>query len=146
MNPFQPREIPHGCIDPVFDKFLYTQLGEESNGMQVSVLSVLARQNVDPWEVAQQLTSLSREPAIRFLTPFLAHVSTGSPNRIAPDELAARLITMLPLQHAANGKPGISSIEQPRAQSVLIVGYVRLVVALALLMLFSRLLFSAFSP
>jgi hypothetical protein len=146
MIPFLPREIPQGRIDPAFDKFLYAQLGEEANGMQVSVLSVLARQNVDPWEVAQQLTSLPREPAIRFLTPFLAHIPTGAPNRIAPEELAARLVTMLPLQHTSNRKPVISSIQQPLAQSVLIVGYIRLVVAFALLILFSHLLFSAFSP
>jgi hypothetical protein len=146
MNPFLPRETPHGWVDPVFDKFLYAQLGEEANGMQVSVLSVLARQNVDPWEVAQQLTSLPREQAIRFMTPFLAHIPTGSPNRIPPEELAARLVTMLPLQDTSNRKPGISSVEQPLAQSVLIVGYVRLFVAFALLILFSRLLFSAFSP
>ena len=147
MNPFLPREtLPQGRIDPVYDEFLYAQLGEEANGMQLSVLSALARQNVDPWEIAQQLTSLPREPAIRFLTPFLAHIPGSAPDGIAPEELAARLVAMLPLQHASDRKPGISNIELPRAQSVLIIDYIRLVVAFALLILFSQLFFSGLSP
>jgi hypothetical protein len=146
MNPFQPRESPQGPIDPVFDKFLYAQLGEEANGMQLSVLSALARQNVDPWEIAQQLTSLPREPAIRFLTPLLAHVSDGAPDRIAPEELAARLVAMLPLHHGSEQKRGFSNIEQPRAHSVLIVGYIRLVAAVALFILFTQLFFPGLSP
>ena len=45
--------------------------------MQLSVLSALARQNVDPWEFAQRLASMPRQPAIRVLTPLLARTPTG---------------------------------------------------------------------
>jgi len=63
-----------------------------SQRMQLSVLSALARQNVDPWEIAQRLTSLPREPAILYLTPLLARTPAGL---AAPQDTAARLIAML---------------------------------------------------
>jgi hypothetical protein len=39
-----------------FEAFLLASIGEDSNdnGLQLSVLSALARQNVDPWEEAAQ--------------------------------------------------------------------------------------------
>jgi hypothetical protein len=35
-----------------FDGFLYARIGEDSNGMLLSVLAALARLDVDPWEEA----------------------------------------------------------------------------------------------
>jgi hypothetical protein len=38
-----------------YNDFLFAPIGEQANGMQLSVLSALARMNVDPWEEAARL-------------------------------------------------------------------------------------------
>jgi hypothetical protein len=147
MNPFQPRDaVPHERIDPVYDKFLYAQLGEEANGMQLSVLSALARQNVDPWEIAQKLSSLPREPAIRFLTSLLACVPDGVPDREAPEVIAARLVAMLPSLATSDRRASRAYSEPQHTQPNLAIARIRLFVAFALLMLFGQLLFSSLRP
>ncbi len=111
--------------------------------MHLTVLSALARQNVDPWEIAKRLTSLPREPAILFLTPLLAHTPVGL---AAPEVTAARLIAMLPSQPAPAAKAGIFSIGQVNAQPDAAISKMWLIVAFALYILFSHLLFAGLSP
>ena len=41
-----------------YDKFLYASVGDDNNGMPLTVLSALARVDVDPWEEASKLTRL----------------------------------------------------------------------------------------
>src|SRR5271166_2425654 len=48
-----------------FDEFLCASIGEEKNGMALSVLSAFARRNVDPWQEAARL----REIAERLIAP-----------------------------------------------------------------------------
>ena len=52
--------------------FLYALIGEEKSGMQLSVLSALARQNLDPWEQAQVWSEASEGVAIRELSSLIA--------------------------------------------------------------------------
>jgi hypothetical protein len=127
----------------MYDEFLYAPLGEEANGMQLSVLSALARQNVDPWEIAQRLTSLPREPAILVLTPLLARTPAGL---AAPQDTAARLIAMLPSRPVPAVKAGIFSIGQVSAQPDAAIDKMWLIAAFALYILFSQLLFTGLSP
>ena len=42
-----------------YNDFLFAPIGEQENGMQLSVLSALARINVDPWEEAARLATMS---------------------------------------------------------------------------------------
>lgn len=42
-------------IGPEFDKFLCASIGEDRNGTMLSVLSALARLDVDPWQEAADL-------------------------------------------------------------------------------------------
>lgn len=51
---------PHG---PEFERFLYASVGEDQNGSIVTVLSTLARLDLDPWEEAAALAALGREAA-----------------------------------------------------------------------------------
>ena len=44
-----------------FDDFLFAPVGEEQNGMMLSVVSALARSDVDPWQEAAKLARLPRE-------------------------------------------------------------------------------------
>ncbi len=76
------------------DAFLMAPVGEDSNnnGMQLSVLSALARQGIDPWEEAAGLSRLPSEAATRKLTSLIAALPDGPSRRLDPGTIAARLI------------------------------------------------------
>ncbi|WP_161601252.1 hypothetical protein [Cereibacter sphaeroides] len=48
---------------PEFERFLYASVGKDQEGGAVTVLSALARLNLDPWVEAADLANLSRERA-----------------------------------------------------------------------------------
>src|SRR5271165_2687878 len=50
-------------IGPEFDEFLCAPIGEDRNGTMLSVLSALARLDVDPWQEATSLARMPREAA-----------------------------------------------------------------------------------
>ena len=45
---------------PEFDDFLYAAIGSDKDEMPLSVLSALARLNIDPWEEAAELSELPK--------------------------------------------------------------------------------------
>jgi hypothetical protein len=78
-----------------FDAFLYAPIGKSNDDMSLSVLSALARQNIDAWEEAATLTQLSRESAIARLASIISSMTMG-PSEPAPAATAARLVALLP--------------------------------------------------
>lgn len=79
-----------------FESFLYAAIGQDNEGMPLSVLSALARRDVDPWEEAAKLTQLPEEKAISELVSLLgasAHAPLAGPDSAT---VAARLIALLP--------------------------------------------------
>jgi hypothetical protein len=54
-----------------FDAFLFAPIGEDSNGMLLSVVSVLARLGVDPWLDAAELARVPEETAALRLAGFI---------------------------------------------------------------------------
>jgi hypothetical protein len=86
-----------------FDDFLFAPIGEERNGMLLSVLSALARLDVDPWQEAAELARLSRENATQRLASLIAAALPDKPLvRLDPGSIAARLIALLPRGAGAN--------------------------------------------
>ena len=81
-----------------FENFLLASIGEDGSdsGMQLSVLSALARQNVDPWEEAASLSILPSEMATQRLTSLIAALPKGRSTCPEPGVNAARLIALLP--------------------------------------------------
>jgi hypothetical protein len=77
-----------------FDRFLYASVFER-HGLPVTVLSALARQNLDPWEEAARLAGLSRDEAIYSLTATIWRTSSEV-SHTAASELARRLVELLP--------------------------------------------------
>lgn len=100
-----------------FDAFLYAPIGEESDGMLLSVLSALARLNVDPWEEAARLGRLPREAATRFLISLIAALPDGSSARADPRAHAERLAALLP-RRASISHPQQSGTVPPTALGV----------------------------
>src|SRR5271155_19523 len=90
------RAIAMPPVGSEFDEFLYASIGEENNGMLLSVLSALARLNVDPWDEASRLARLPREAVIRFMATLIAAQPDGVSARADPEMHARRLSALLP--------------------------------------------------
>jgi len=59
-------------VTDTFDPFLLASVGREENGMEISVLSALARLGLDPWEEAGRLAVLPKNTAIKVITRHLS--------------------------------------------------------------------------
>lgn len=101
------RSASLSTLPSAYDAFLYAAVGESANGALLTVLSVLARQNVDPWEEAADLSRMPHDSAARKLISMI----TASPGQSSTDDQAAaadRLIALLPRRIAAvNGTPKV---------------------------------------
>jgi hypothetical protein len=75
-----------------YDAFLFESLGVEDNGMDLSVLSALARTGVDPWAEAKRLAALPRQAAVTAILKFTGDAETA--RRLA--ELLPRAPAPLP--------------------------------------------------
>ena len=65
--------------------------------MLLSVLSALARLDIDPWQEAAELARLPREAAVRRLASLIANLpEDGAASQRDPKTIAARLIALLP--------------------------------------------------
>lgn len=83
-------------LTPQFDDFLFARIDDGSDAMPLSVLSVLARLGVDPWEEAAKLARLPRVSAAKRLVSFIA-ATPGAPSAYLNDKTVSdRLIALLP--------------------------------------------------
>jgi hypothetical protein len=81
--------------DTRFDGFLFAEIGEDKNGMCVTVLTALARLNFDPWKKAAELSRLKGDSAREILGALIAN----SPDLLSPNlesGLIDRLVDLLP--------------------------------------------------
>lgn len=95
--------------------------------MSLSMLSALARLNVDPWDEAARLAALPRQAATSFLASLLAALPNVPSARAEAGELAARLIALLPQRVAAGNAsaqaervPGLTAHRQTVAKSLVV--------------------------
>ena len=90
--------------DPAFDRFLGAPVGEDRAGTSVSVLSMLARLNVDPWSEASDLAKMQTAPARQRLVALLARFEDVP--TLLPDQgrVASGLLAFLP-NRAKNTEP-----------------------------------------
>ena len=78
-----------------FDPFLFAQVGEERNGMLLSMLSTLTRLDVDPWQKAATLTKMSTRDATLRLTSLLSSLPSDAATLLAP-RTVIYLFSLLP--------------------------------------------------
>jgi hypothetical protein len=86
-----------------FDDFLFAPICEQGNGMLLSVVSALARLDVDPWQEAAQLSLLPGETATQRLASLIVTLPDGLSAHLDPKTVAAGLIALLPRQIGPNG-------------------------------------------
>jgi hypothetical protein len=81
--------------------FLFASVGEEHNGVTLSVVSALTRLGLDPWEQAARLTPLPKARAAEALATLIARLPIR--RTLASDDLAIsqRLVELLPDQKSA---------------------------------------------
>jgi len=79
-----------------YDHFLFAPICEEANGMELSVLSVLARMNVDPWEEATRLAAMPKTIAEMTLVSILNRALGKNSNPSKTEVIAMRLVQLLP--------------------------------------------------
>ena len=96
------------AVDAEFNAFLHAPIGEEENGMTLSVVSALARQNLDPWAHASYLNSLPWQAAVRELAAMIAGLPAGPVARQSPEAIATRLIALLPKRPDAHPRRALS--------------------------------------
>jgi hypothetical protein len=93
-------QLPH--IDSQFDRFLFASLYQDRE-TPLSVLSALARQDVDAWQEAARLNQLPKGSAINSLASTIWKTNS---ERWSPSDasiIAAGLVELLPLHHASRG-------------------------------------------
>lgn len=88
-----------------FDNFLFAPIGEDRNDMPLSVLSALARLDIDPWQEAAELARLPRATATQRLASSIAALPDGQPENLEHGTIAARLIALLPRQASSKIPP-----------------------------------------
>lgn len=79
-----------------FNAFLFAPIGEESNGMVVSVVSALARLDLDPWQEAARLSGLPKDIAAAAMGRLIGRLPGGRWNQSDIGSMAARLVELLP--------------------------------------------------
>jgi hypothetical protein len=126
------RSASLSVLPSSYDNFLYAPVGESTNGALLTVLSVLARQNVDPWEEAADLSRLPSDTAARRLTAMI----TASPGQSSnPASAADRLIALLPRRIASTDSaptdlPSLLAVDRrpPRINLMVIAIYIAVMV------------------
>jgi hypothetical protein len=80
---------------PEFDNFLHASVGEDSNGVRVTVLSALARFGVDPWQEAAKLADLRQADAAERLDAIMLALTEMKLASVDHRALATRLAALL---------------------------------------------------
>jgi hypothetical protein len=94
-----------------FDDFLFALIGEDRDGMPLSVVSALGRMDLDPWHEAAALAGLPAETAALKLVALFRALPDQlfkDPNR---GTLATRLIALLPHPVISNARMHATSVD-----------------------------------
>jgi len=83
-------------INSEFNDFLFASIGEEKNGIQLTLLSALTRLGLDPWGEAARLSALPEQAAARALAAAIALLPEGDWKASDSPAIAARLMNCLP--------------------------------------------------
>ncbi len=93
--------LPHSNLNA----FLFAAVGTEANGMALSVLSLLARLDLDPWQEAGRLADLSRTGSIEAMAGLIGSMPASPWPRAEAVPIATRLVGLLPRHVDAAAHP-----------------------------------------
>jgi hypothetical protein len=116
------RAAPVFTLAPEFDNFLFARIGEEKNGMLLSVISALARLDLDPWQEAANLAQLPKPTATGRLASLIESLPDGPSTHLDAGTTAARLIAHLPrrvglIAPSTGTSPGVGTSAMLQSQT-----------------------------
>jgi hypothetical protein len=119
-----------------YNEFLFASVGEETSGIQLTVLTALTRLGFDPWQEAARLSDLPKETAARALAVALARLPEGNWKVSDSAVNAARLVNWLPRRSTPPiPSPKVERIRVERTQSGVAIWLVCALLAVTLLFL-----------
>jgi hypothetical protein len=86
----------HSDLSPDLRNFLYSPISDDPGELPVSVLSAIARHDVDPWDEAARLARMPKAVAIARLTSMISPANSDAKVRSQAELIAARLVDLLP--------------------------------------------------
>lgn len=96
--------MSHAALSPLlgreFDPFLFAPVGHQRNGMLLSVLSMFARLDVDPWQEAASLSRMSKATATARLTALIEALPDAPTAGVPVETVAGDLVALLPRPNA----------------------------------------------
>jgi hypothetical protein len=92
-------------LRPDLDKFLFAEVGDETGGMPLSVISALTRLGLDPWEEAGRLSSLPNREVVEQLARLIAELPGNSRPLGEAREIASGLVLLLPKHNSSPASP-----------------------------------------
>jgi len=81
--------------DSIYEEFLFTEIGEQENGMPLSMVSALTRLGLDPWDEARRLASLPTTGAVAAIGDLIKRTSGLTARASALPSLTGRLAALL---------------------------------------------------
>ena len=93
-------------LRPDLDRYLFATVGDEIDGVPLSVISALTRLGLDPWQEAERLSSLSNREAVEQLARLIVELPGLFRPLAEAREIADRLIQLLP-RHATDRGPSL---------------------------------------
>lgn len=100
-----------------FDNFLFARIDKNGEETPLSVLSVLARLGIDPWEEAARLAQLPRLAAAERLASMIAAMPGAPSACLDAGAVSDRLISLLPSRPAVTVLPRLKSGVRPLRKS-----------------------------
>jgi hypothetical protein len=91
---------PFSRIDSRFDRFVFAPL-DDSGEIPLSMLSALARQDLDAWQEAARLDQLPRDAAVVSLASLISRANGGRWSHPDASGIAADVVRLLPSHEAA---------------------------------------------
>ncbi len=85
------------------ERLLFAEVGDEANGGRLTVLSMLARLGLDPWDEAARLVTLPRNAAIASLAGNIRRMPLTPQALAQAQATAARLVLLLPVNNTVTG-------------------------------------------
>jgi hypothetical protein len=128
-----PNTAPKTPIGREYDRFLFATIADDRRGQRLSVVSLLARSDVDPWEAAAILMNMPREMATARLAALIAALPDESTATLPAVAIAVDLIGLLPrASHLAPPEP-LAALLSENARAGLGFTGIALLVAIALI-------------
>ena len=117
--------------------FLFASVGDEQNGMPLSVISALTRLGLEPWAEAARLAALPKALAAEALTPMIARLSLAWGQRSDNLAIAQRVVGLLPKrgQVAEPGREQTGAWDKRYSNAVMLLGCLALGAAVLFAML-----------